>query len=346
MLGIVALVAAAANPALASPFSFGAAAGYNVFVFNNFTESGTSVQGTMAVGGNFAPSKDSGITIAGGSSDGAGVYDLVVGGNFTATGYSMGGGSVWVGGNMIWNDPTLPNSAYVVGNFSNSGGGSAGGTIYYAGSYTGPSYISHQSASASSMPTPINFVSAQTNLDSVSAALAGDAANGTVSQSGSTYTLSGTNAILNVFNLSAASYSSATINITAPTGSTVIVNVAGSADSFSGGSINLNGIPSSNVIFNFNSATTLSLSSIAFNATILAPYAAFTGSGGQIDGELIASSAAGNTSFDNDPFSGSLASVNENQASGSQSPPPVPEPSTWLLFLTGAGALALVKKSR
>jgi choice-of-anchor A domain-containing protein len=196
--------------------------------------------------------------------------------------------------------------------------------------------MSHQSESASSMPTPINFVSAQTNLDSVSATLAGESANGAVNQSGSTYTLTGTNANLNVFNLSAASYSSATINITAPSGSTVVVNVAGSADSFSSGSINLNGISSSDVIFNFNSATTLSLSSIAFNATILAPYAAFTGSGGEINGELVASSAAGNTTLDNDPFSGSLGS-------NSQAAPAVPEPSTWVLLLTGAGVLACTR---
>lgn len=337
--GVIVLLVMNAGLAHSSQLSFGAAAGYNVFVFNNFTESGTSVQGTMAVGGNFAPSGGSSITIASGSSDGAGVYDLVVGGTFTATGYSMGGGSAWVGGNMTWNDPTLPNSAYVVGNFSNSGGGSAGGTIYYAGNYSGPSYMSHQSESVSSMPTPINFVSAQTNLDSVSATLTAESANGTVSQSGSTYMLTGTNMNLNVFNLNAASYSSATINITVPTGSTVVVNVAGSADSFSSGSINLNGVSSSNVIFNFNSATTLSLSSIAFNATILAPYAAFTGSGGQINGELIALSAAGSTSLDNDPFSGSLGST-------SQSPPPVPEPPTSVLVLAGAGALGYVRFRR
>src|SRR5580698_5523395 len=95
MLGAMVLVVATANSALANQLTFGAAAGYNVFVFNNFTESGTSVQGSMAVGGNFAPS-NGGITIASGSSAGPGVYDLVVGGNFTATGYSMGGGSAWV----------------------------------------------------------------------------------------------------------------------------------------------------------------------------------------------------------------------------------------------------------
>ena len=45
MLGAMVLVVATANSALANQLTFGAAAGYNVFVFNNFTESGTSVQG-------------------------------------------------------------------------------------------------------------------------------------------------------------------------------------------------------------------------------------------------------------------------------------------------------------
>ena len=97
----------------------------------------------------------------------------------------------------------------------------------------------------------------------------------------STYTLTGTNSAINVFNLSGSSYSSSTINITAPSGSTVIINVAGTSDSFSGGSINLNGISANDVIWNFNSATAISISSIAFNGTLLAPDATFTGSWGR-----------------------------------------------------------------
>lgn len=84
----------------ASSLAFGAAAGYNVFTFGNFTEYNTSVQGKAAVGGSFNPANGGGITIASGSSDGAGVYDLVVGGSFNMSGYSVGGGDIFVGGSM------------------------------------------------------------------------------------------------------------------------------------------------------------------------------------------------------------------------------------------------------
>jgi choice-of-anchor A domain-containing protein len=242
---------------------------------------------------------------------------------------------------MTWNDPSLPHNAYVAGNFTNtSNGGSVGGTVYYGGTYSSAAnYLSHQAKSASSMPTPIDFLSAKTNLDSVSASLATDAANGTVSVSYSTYTLTGSDANLNIFNLTAGSFSGATINITAPAGSTVIVNVPGSADSFANGSINLNGVSASNVIFNFNSATTLALPGIAFNGTILAPYADFTGSWGQINGQLIANSAAGTTQLNEVLFTGKVSSIS-GASSQLQS---TPEPSTWLLLLTGAGAVVLLR---
>src|SRR5271168_484999 len=119
LLSAIVLIVCFLSDAQADNLTLGAASGYNVFVFNNFTEYNTDAQGSMAVGGNFAPSNGS-FTIAGGLSNGSGVYDLVVGGNFLMTGNSMGGGDVYVGGNMTWNDPTLPHNAYVVGNFSNN----------------------------------------------------------------------------------------------------------------------------------------------------------------------------------------------------------------------------------
>jgi choice-of-anchor A domain-containing protein len=326
--------------ARADQLTLGAATGYNVFVFNNFTEYNTDAQGTMAVGGNFAPSNGGSFTIAGALSNGAGTYDLVVGGSFTMTGNSMGGGDVYVGGNMNWTDPSLPHNAYVAGNFTNgTNGGSAGGTIYYRGNYTSGDTLTHEKDT--NISAPIDFLSAKTSLNSLSATLAADTANGTVNHSYSTYTLTGTSSTLNVFNLTDSSYSGATINITAPSGSTVIVNVSGSADSFNGGSINLNGVSQNDVIFNFSAATSLSLSGIAFNGSILAPNADFTGSWGQINGELIALSAAGTTQLNNDVFNGYLASTG---GSGTTNQNSTPEPSTWVLVATGLAFAALLRR--
>jgi len=332
-VGLVALFAATLGSARADQLNLGAAAGYNVFSLNNLSMYSTTIQGKVAVGGAFAPS-GGGLSLATGSHDGTGVYDLVVAGNFTMSAYSMAGGDIFVGGNMTWNNPSTSNNIYVAGNFTDTGGGNTG-TVYYGGTYNGPGYLSHVSKSASSMPTPIDFLTAKTNLESLSTTLAGDAPNGTVSSSGSTWTLTGASSSLNVFNLSASSYSGATININAPAGSTVVVNIAGSADSFSGGSINLTGVSASNVIYNFNTATTLSLSSIAFYGTILAPLADFTGSGGQINGQLIAKSVAGTTSMSDTEFAGTLGAATAT-----------PEPSTWLLFLAGAGVFSFTYFSR
>jgi choice-of-anchor A domain-containing protein len=156
-----------------------------------------------------------------------------------------------------------------------------------------------------------------------------------VTASGTTWTLTGTSSTLNVFNLNAGTYTGATINISAPAGSTVVVNVVGGTDSFTGGSINYTGVSSNDVLFNFNTASSLSLSNIAFTASILAPVANFTGSGGHVSGQLIAESASGTTEFESNLFTGDLGST-----------PAVPEPSTWLLFITGVGAMAAIRRAR
>jgi choice-of-anchor A domain-containing protein len=206
-----------AGLASASTLSLGAAIGYNAFVLGNFSESGTDSVGAIAVGGNFAPAGNGSFTIASGhGGDNAAMYDLVVAGNFTNNNASLGGGSAFVGGNMTWNDPTLPHNVYVNGNFSNpSGGGSVGGTVYYGKMFSSGDTLSNAKMT-SAQTDPVDFMGAQTNLTSLSATLASETANGTVSSAYNTYTLTGTNASINVFNLTDTSYSGSTINITAP----------------------------------------------------------------------------------------------------------------------------------
>jgi choice-of-anchor A domain-containing protein len=322
-----------------SALTLGAAIGYNAFILGDFTEYNTDSEGKIAVAGNFAPANGSGFTVASHhASDPSGVYDLIVGGNLTNKYYSLGGGDVFVGGNLNWTDPTMPHNVYVNGNFVNSvNGGWVGGTIYYGGTYSSGTSFSHVHVGTPTA-SPIDFVGAQTNLTSVSNTLASTPANGTVSVNWGTYTLTGTSSSLNVFNLSNSSFNGATINITAPAGSTVIVNVAGTADSFNGGSINLNGVSSKDVIFNFSTASTLALSNISFNGTILAPGAAFTGSWGQINGQLIAKRAAGTTELHDALFSGNLTTLTGTQYSAT------PEPGTWWLLVCGVTLIAVSRK--
>jgi choice-of-anchor A domain-containing protein len=336
-----AVLSAAVSSASASSLTFGQAANYNAFILGDFTETNTDSVGAIAVGRNFAPANNGTFTIASGHAvDGAGVFDLVVAGNFNDQYGSLGGGSAFVGGNMTWTDPTLPRNLYVGSNFDNpANGGSIGGTVYYYGSYSSGTALSH-SKLASQYADPIDFAAAKTNLDSLSAALAAQAPNGSVSSSYNTYTLTGTDPTLNVFDLTGANYSSATINITSPAGSTVVINVASanSSSSFSGGSINLNGISASNVIWNFSGAQSVSIAALAFNGTLLAPDAAFTGAWGQLNGQLIAASAAGTTELHDALFSGALPII-----SNSSSIPQAPEPGTWVMLLSGAGLIVLAR---
>ena len=331
----MAVVLSFPGSASASTLSLGQASQFGVFILGNFVGSGTDSQGPMAVGGNFAPSTG-GFAIASQWSDPAGKFDLVVGGNLTNSGNSLGGGDVFVGGNMAWTDPTVPHDVYVNGVYSDPGnGGSVGGTVYwYGANLTGNTFANQQVANPTA--SPVDFAAAQANLDAVSTALAAQTANGTTQFDGYyTYTLTGGSTGINVFNLSASSYIGDTINITAPLGSTVIVNVSGTSDSFNGGSLILNGVTASNVIFNFANATSVSLASYAFNGTVLAPLANFSGNGGQIDGQLIAASAQGTTEFHNDIFSGDLPASNTSAT---------PEVPNWIMMLSGIGMVVIARR--
>ena len=341
-IALTGLLLTCTGTAAATGLSLGAATGYNAFVFSDFTEYYTDSEGRLAVGGNFAPTGGAGFTIASlHTGDAAGVYDLVVGGNFTNTYASMAGGDVFVGGNMTWTGPTLPHNAYVNGNFSNPAyGGSTGGTIYYAGSYASNTVLAHSQVATPTV-APLDFLSAKTSLQSLSVSLASQVATAAVQNNGyGTYTLTGTSFTTNVFNMTDTAYNGKTINISAPAGSTVIVNVAGTSDSFSGGSINISGVDSHSVIFNFNSATTLGIGSIAFNGTILAPNANVTGTYGQLNGQLIANSLAGTTELHDVLFTGTLPTSTTNTQIAA-----TPEPSTWFLFLA-ASAFCFFRRER
>jgi choice-of-anchor A domain-containing protein len=329
-----ALLCGACHSLQASALPLGAATGYNVFLFSNFNESGTDSQGRVAVGGNFT---SSGFTVASNrTGDGAGTYGLVVGGNYTNVYNRVGGGDIFVGGNMNWTGPTIPNNAYVNGNVTNSGWGSAAGTIYYGGTYSSAGTLANQKMVAPK-PAPIDFLSARTELTSLSARLASEQATDAVADNGyGTYTLAGTSSTINIFNLSKSSYSGNTINISAPAGATVIVNIGGSAASFNGGSINIAGTDKRNVIFNFSSAATLSLSSFGFMGSILAPSAAISGTYGNVDGQVIADSFSGTTEFHDFLFTGTLPASAAVVSSA-------PEPTTWAML---GGALVLLGIAR
>ena len=122
--------------------------------------------------------------------------------------------------------------------------------------------------------------------------------------------LTGTGAGLNVFTVSEAQLSSSKgIDISAPSSSTVLINVTGAGTAtFSNGSVTETGVTGSAVLYNFVSATSVQLSPGGAGgkdpegSQLLAPDAAVTGGFGAMSGQLIADSYTGNTAFDQVTF--------------------------------------------
>ncbi|MGE5352872.1 MAG: SdrD B-like domain-containing protein [Acidobacteriota bacterium] len=244
------------------------AEGYNVFVFNDLNQTGTSIQGKAAVGGNATMSGYS--TIGGSLAPNSGNV-LVAGGNLTLVNGTVSNGNVVYGGttNLPQMNVSIP-----------------GGTLIHA--------------------TPINFTAAQASLSSLSGTLAGYGANGTTAFQWGSLTLTGSDPILNVFNVSGSDLSAANnFVITVPNGSYVVVNISGQNLTWGGG-MSINGAAANHTIFNFYQAQALKIQGLSVNGTVLAPLAALDFPSGIIAGQAIVKSLTGAGQFNNDPFTGTI----------------------------------------
>jgi len=188
----------------------------------------------------------------------------------------------------------------VGGNLSASNGNVYEGSIDVGGTYSGPGYnINSASGSAvnshlGSSGLPISFSAAFATLDSNSLVYGSEAANGSSVLQYSTLTLTGTNSSLDIFDISGSTLASAsTVDIDAPSGAQVLINVSGTSDSMSntgfGGTFNSD----TNTLFNFYQATSLSLSGVGIDGSVLAPLANVTFNSGQLNGQLIAATFSG-----------------------------------------------------
>lgn len=295
--GLIALALSAA----ASASVIGPAEAYNVFIFGSgdFTSQNTDTMG-----------------------------DLAAGGNVSLMNYSVAQG--------ITGDPTQnPNPARIVvgGTLTAQNGGvgsNQDGAIYYGAS--SPSLTSFTAGGGEfSGQTLVNFAASASLYTAYSSQLGELSANGTTSfnSSGSTLSFTGAETGLNVFTVSGSTLSgSQTIDISAPAGSTVLINVTGSAATFQNGSVNETGIDGGSVLYNFVTASSVDLAgSKNPMGSILAPDAGVTGAYGSMYGQLIAASYSGNTQFNNGTFDGNL-------------PAPVPLPPS--VTLLGSGLLGLL----
>ncbi|MDR3639003.1 MAG: choice-of-anchor A family protein [Isosphaeraceae bacterium] len=256
-------------------------------------------------------------------------------------------GPVAVGGNAVFQNYSVASSrstvtpdALVVGGDLNYTNGTVNGDLHVGGTAS----LSGVTVTGSQFhDTPINFAAAGSSLVAESTYLNGLTATGSVGSGTLGLTLTGSNAALNVFQLSATQFASANnngLNIVVPNGSTAVINVAGSSPSLANFQMYVNGSSSESnaqinkILFNFAGATSLSDSNVAIYGSVLAPSAALSFGYSHIDGTLIGASLTGNVEAHDYPFTGNLP------------PAPVPEPSSVVLLALGGCAVAFVSSKK
>ncbi len=197
----------------------------------------------------------------------------------------------------------------------------------------------------------VDFAALKTSLTAESNYLAGLQTTGVVGATlqganPSWLVLQGTSATLNVFNITAAQFASTNnnIDIDAPLGSTIVVNVAG-VDVVLGTGLYTNGQqragddPTNNrVLFNFADASSVRING-QFSASVLAPGAVLSG-GAQMDGNFIAAEIGQTGEVHNTEFVGTLPNGDPGTSA-------VPEPGTLSLLGSGVlGAVGLLRRRR
>lgn len=260
-------------------------------------------------------------------------------------------GRVAVGGNALFSsysigthasNPTSTTASFVVGGNLAAGHGQVyNGSIYVGGTYSGPGYALNSAPGSVTQfgmgsAVPFDFGAAKTALTAKSLAFGTEAETGTSILQWSTLTLTGNNADVNVFNITAAELSgTSTLVLNATAGSRVLINVSGTSATFS--NKGLQGFSPTHTLFNFYEAAVLNMSGIGVEGSILAPLANVSFLSGQMNGQLIANS-----------FSGASWGVGElhnhtfNNQTTTQSVPDAA--STGLLVLGALAGAALLRR--
>ena len=222
--------------------------------------------------------------------------NMYVGGNLTASNYSIG------------KKDTIDCTQYslvVRGNMT--------GALVYGGKAVSSGIISNSTdqdcggiTRAGTLPVDFNLLEAQVN--NLSTSLSALPTNGTISGA---LTLTGINATLNVFNITAAQLNTTQVNVNFPAGSSVVVNVSGTSVNWVNGSVCLNGSCSDStqadyVLWNFYQATTVYATGIAIEGSVLAPLTTLKGDGGHVAGTVIVQYLTGGLEYHPYYFAGCL----------------------------------------
>ncbi len=156
--------------------------------------------------------------------------------------------------------------------------------------------------------TSFDFTAANAALANLCGNLQSWPANGSTAVLGiAGITLSGSDPLLNVFDVPAAALAgSSSLRIRVPNGATAVVRVAGAVAAMRNLGIDAGVTPFGKVLYAFCDASVLQLRGVGVHGSILAPNAAVQFNAGQINGQLFVDSLFGNGQTNLAPFDGCL----------------------------------------
>lgn len=250
-------------------FDLGPAKDFNLFVLNDLNQPSSDTEGKVAVGHD---AKLSNYSVGDKLPNSNGTEDvLIVNNDLHYTSGAIYSGNVVVGGST-----NLPIDLVSINN----------GTLKHG--------------------HPIDFAAAASYFNLMTAQLAAYTVNAPTQFIWGGLILTGTDPFRNVFKVDGANLSSANnVEIAAPNGSVVVVNVSGANVSWTGG-FTVTGTSTTNVLFNFYEATSLKIQGIDVTGSILAPYADVNFVSGVQNGQMIAKNVHGTGQFNNVKFLGNI----------------------------------------
>lgn len=307
---IIATLVLAAAPFTVSAATLGSS--YSAFIFDNATVKGSSINGGIATGGSASFTS---VSVNGSTAD-ASRYDVVT------------------GGALSFNDGSISKGSAIAGGAAETSRYNAYGSVY---SNVGNARVS----------SIVDFTDEIALLTKSSAYWGSLESTGTAEYKWGGYLLSGTDCDLNVFNLDAKLLDAVSyMNLTVPTGSTVLLNVFGENAGLT--NMGFSGLPdAANVIFNFVDATSLTITGVSVPGTVIAPHANVNFLSGDMVGQLIAKSLTSSygTSFNGKAFAGALSgpSIIDPAVDPGAA---VPEPQTYVMAAAGLLAIGFFRRKK
>lgn len=264
--------------------ALGAAEEYNAFVFEDFASLSSAVEGRLGVGGNLN------------------INNFGIGDKLDP---KKTGDVVVVGGNA-----TFPSGKVYYGNLIAGGSVTGVGAPVVNGMAKG-TYVKGEIATL-----PVEFVAEQEYLKELSANIAKLPSTGTYTFQYGIYTVKGDcSSKVQVFNVNAAELATTNTlyNSCIPAGATVIFNILGDAATLKNMGMQSLTALREKVLFNFPTATSINMTSVGIEGSVLAPYAQFYNPSGSINGRLIAKSWLSNNygwvGINNIKFTGDLSAA-------------------------------------